>query len=1477
MLLALVVQALALLALTAVPASAAPLNLRPGDLVISDTGNDRLVIHPDATGNPDRYLTGISRPGAVVVTPGRDIVVVADGTTIVKIAADGERSTLVSTFGVDFLALDGDHVLYSGSTRSGIGRVGLDGTDSEPDHIENAEVYGGIAVDPRGDVVGVAQTVDQVHRIHGIGRNPASTPVPEVSKLPAQECHTDAPACNLRGLALTQDDRIVVADTWNDKIWETDGAGGATSFGTGLNDPSGVAVADGGTVYATDQLNHRVLAFGPDPFSPDPRTQATVVSGLSAPSGIAVVPNPVHAVGDVFLSSYAQVLKRGIGPLTTSVALLSSYVRDLVVESDGDILAATEAGDVVEIKGSFPHWVTTLESGLGHPRQLTQAPDGTVYVGNADGELYRLDSGGPELLGTFAGLAGLVTDPDGRLYATADGGMILPLEGAATVLSSVGAFRSLAWHPSGSIVGLGGSQVYRVDLSTREASPTGWGSARGDLTIDNVGRVYFTGHAGYGLQLGILGFPFPDNIGLDYGVNPSSVAAFTLPPVLAATDPPTGTRDEAYSYAFTATDPDPRAFGVRFSVVSGSLPPGLTLSEGGRLAGTPTTSGTYGFRVQASNGGRAAWSELIEIEIARIPQAVTFTSAVPDAEDRLPDRTYAPAATGGPSGRPVTFSIAAASNEVCSYDSGTGLVTFHIGGACTVRADQEGDDDYAAAPTVTQSLSIGKLTQSAPTYSQMLPIDVRVGDSFTPTADVSGPGTDVEWFTTNVVPVWDPACEYDSSTGEITFTHAGTCRYYAFRPESDRYGSRSGGNRDITVLPGLLNFRIDGMTTPRVGDTYVLSSDDPDGSYDIDWFLTDRDDSGGAVCRVGWDDDLEVHVASLLRPGTCVLKAVAGIADDFTPHEDSITLTILRAAHPVAFTSTPPTGPYAGDVYTPVATSPATGPVSFAVDDGSEDVCELGAGHVVFLRPGDCVVVAEHPGDDDYEPGSATQTITVVKAPQWIRFTSTVPTDAVVGDQYAPTAMAGSGRMVEFSVDPGSAGVCSIDAGVVSLQHVGDCVVLANQAGDDDYRAADEETQTIEVGKASQSITFTSTAPAGVIGGTHTPTASATSGQAVELSIAPASAAVCSMSAGTVSFEAVGDCVIRANQAGNADHEAAPQVTQTITVGRRSASVLFSSAPPSAPVVGESYQVAVASSPTGGVSLSTSAACSVQGDVVTFDHAGTCAITASRAGSAEYVAAQTIQSVPVSAAATELEVRLSSDETIVATVTVVEPGGGTPTGEVVFSADGLEVGCANLTVTAGGDVVASAVNPFRASDDVSATYLGSTDHLGSSASVARARVHPTISAAITSREPVSEFGWYRTPVRITFTCTIGSAPLVGGCIDRLTLTKNRRGLNPLSVGIAAEDGGSARLDIAGIRIDRTVPRLEVRGVRAGRTYAAKRDPQCVARDGLSGIDRCTVKQQVEQRPDDRTVVRYRVVARDRAGNRTEVTGRYYLR
>jgi hypothetical protein len=262
----------------------------------------------------------------------------------------------------------------------------------------------------------------------------------------------------------------------------------------------------------------------------------------------------------------------------------------------------------------------------------------------------------------------------------------------------------------------------------------------------------------------------------------------------------------------------------------------------------------------------------------------------------------------------------------------------------------------------------------------------------------------------------------------------------------------------------------------------------------------------------------------------------------------------IKLGQTINFTSTAPVSAQVGGAtYTPTATGGASGnPVIFTIDDTASAVCSISAGVVSFDAIGTCVIDANQDGTDIYHAAPQVQQSFVVgKGAQTINFTSTAPAGAMVGGvTYTPTATATSDLTVIFTIDATASSVCSISASVVSFNTPGMCVINANQPGDTNYNAALQVQQTFAVGKGAQTISFTSTAPvkAMVGGATYTPTATATSGLAVVFTIDPSASSICSISAGVVSFSAVGTCVIDANQAGDTNYNAALQVQQSFAV-----------------------------------------------------------------------------------------------------------------------------------------------------------------------------------------------------------------------------------------------------------------------------------------------------------------------------------------
>jgi hypothetical protein len=119
---------------------------------------------------------------------------------------------------------------------------------------------------------------------------------------------------------------------------------------------------------------------------------------------------------------------------------------------------------------------------------------------------------------------------------------------------------------------------------------------------------------------------------------------------IGTTTVPEGTVGTNYSQQLSATGGAPP---YAWSVTSGALPDGLTLSGGGVLSGTPTAPGNFSFTVAVSDAGNGSASQPLTLAVVA-PLGITTTT--------LPSATSGTAysqsleATGGSS--PYTWSVA---------------------------------------------------------------------------------------------------------------------------------------------------------------------------------------------------------------------------------------------------------------------------------------------------------------------------------------------------------------------------------------------------------------------------------------------------------------------------------------------------------------------------------------------------------------------------------------------------------------------------------------------------------------------------------------------------------------------------------------------------------------------------------------------------------------------------------------------------
>ncbi len=75
-----------------------------------------------------------------------------------------------------------------------------------------------------------------------------------------------------------------------------------------------------------------------------------------------------------------------------------------------------------------------------------------------------------------------------------------------------------------------------------------------------------------------------------------------------------------------------------------------------------------------------------------------------------------------------------------------------------------------------------------------------------------------------------------------------------------------------------------------------------------------------------------------------------------------------------------------------------------------------------------------------------------------------------------------------------------------------------------------------------------------------------------------------------------------------------------------------------------------------------------------------------------------------------------------------------------------------------------------------------------------------------------------------------------------------------------------------INLDKVKPKVAVKGVKSGHTYAKSPHLRCVASDGLSGVASCKIAKKKHRKTVD-----YTATATDKAGNVATVHGHYKLK
>jgi len=218
-------------------------------------------------------------------------------------------------------------------------------------------------------------------------------------------------------------------------------------------------------------------------------------------------------------------------------------------------------------------------------------------------------------------------------------------------------------------------------------------------------------------------------------------------------------------------------------------------------------------------------------------------------------------------------------------------------------------------------------------------------------------------------------------------------------------------------------------------------------------------------------------------------------------------------------------------------------PVTYTSTNSGVATIVDGKVHIVGL--GSTTIETNQVGNAEFKPLPTFRQTLIVKEPNVIEIDSiTVKT---FGDpDFLPVGTTSSGLPIIYKSYDST--IATIVNEKIHIMGVGICNIYANQKGNEIYGVAKTVRKTLMVIKADQTINFGNLSSKTFGDPNFSLTATSNSGLAITFTSSNPN--VATVENGTVHIVGAGTCTIYADQAGNANYNAAPQVGRTLTVNK---------------------------------------------------------------------------------------------------------------------------------------------------------------------------------------------------------------------------------------------------------------------------------------------------------------------------------------
>ena len=923
----------------------------------------------------------------------------------------------------------------------------------------------------------------------------------------------------------------------------------------------GLDYADGGsstctaTAYTAGQSCVVTVAFTPTA----PGARAGAVTLFAQGSTLPLMTWYLSGVGN----SGAVTIDPGTLTTTTLTGTLTPVGYGSAVDGAGNVYVVDHANNAVVKLAAGTFRQSTVVSGLSAPTAVALDGAGDLYVSNGssvvlvpneNGTLNPADQSTVNISG-LGSARGVAVDASGDLYiADATNGDVVELSSLGvqtTIASGLTSPHGVAVDAAFNLYVATDNAVTQYPQGGGTAVPygTGYSNPRG-IAVDAAGAVYVadTGNnqivrvsPGGASQttLTVRGVSSPEGVSVDasdnlYVTDPSIVIQVNRTQAAQLSFPATNVDSTSATQVVTVTDAGNQALQVSnltISVNFASEPSGGTdctsstdLSAGGQceigVALAPTVSGALTGTVSLSDNAlnNTGSTQTVPLSGAgsQVAQTITFTTSAPASAAYGSQFTVAATSS---SGLVVTYT----SSGACSNSGSATYTMTSSTGNCSVIANQAGNSEYSPAQPVTQTT---RATLASQTITFAALSSQPYGTAPFPVSATASSGLTVTFHS-----LTPRVCTVSGTNGStVTLVAGGTCTIEATQSGNTDYSAATPVSQSFPVTKESQTITFGALSNQPYGTGPVtISASASSGLAVIFYSLSPH------VCTVSGTS------VTLAAAGNCIIQATQGGNVDYAAAAAvNQSFQVTKESQTITF------GELSSQTY-------GSGPITISASASSglavvfysltPRVCTVYESSVTLVAGGTCSIDARQPGNADYAAAPAvTQSFQVAKESQTITFGAL--SNQTYGTPVTVSATASSGLTVVFYSL--TTRVCTVSGTSVTLEAVGTCSIEAAQSGSADYSAATPVTQSFQVTKGSQTITFGALSNEPLSASPITVSATASSGLTVSFNSRTPNK--CTVSGTTVTLVTTGTCTIQATQAGNGDYTAAAPVNQSFQV-----------------------------------------------------------------------------------------------------------------------------------------------------------------------------------------------------------------------------------------------------------------------------------------------------------------------------------------